>query len=84
MRIQYELSGLDITGDRYAKADADTIRIWDGEVCLIEVTHVRDDGLMMVWAITGSDVGNCLDWDGEFETWQDALASQGVDYRDFR
>jgi len=78
MRIQYELSGEDITGDRYAKADADTVRVWDGDVCLVEVSHVRNDGPIMVWVINGSDAN------GEFESWQDALFSQGVDHRDFR
>jgi hypothetical protein len=50
---QYCRDGYDITSQPlYAEQDADEVRVWDGEFCLLAV--VRDDGC---WRIDTSDVG---------------------------
>ncbi len=67
---QYCRDGYDIGGSFYAEDDADTVRAWDGDFCLIEVTRVGDQE----WMPTGGD-GNWIRLDGHlFPTPADALA----------
>lgn len=68
---QYCAGDRDITTEFYAEDDADKVRAWDNDFCLIEVTHVNGRG----WVPTGGDG----DWtrlaDDEFASPWDALAA---------
>jgi hypothetical protein len=47
---QYCRNGYDITGDFYAEQDADRLRAWDGDFCLIEVRRTS-----LGWEPSGGD-----------------------------
>jgi hypothetical protein len=50
-RKQFCQKGYVITGSLYAAEDADQVRFWDGEFCLIEVVKAQDGR----WDVTGGD-----------------------------
>lgn len=53
--VQYCRGDDDITSDFYAAEDADTVRFWEGDFCLIEVTRWSSAGSFNVWQPTGGD-----------------------------
>jgi hypothetical protein len=67
-RWQFCQGGNDITTSFYAEDDADMVRAWEEDFCLVEVTKV--DGS---WYVTGGD-GNWTPLDGRrFDHYGDAL-----------
>jgi hypothetical protein len=50
---QYCRNGLDITTNFYAEQDADEVRAWDDDFCVLEVRRDGQDPTR--WRITGSD-----------------------------
>jgi hypothetical protein len=82
MTLQFCLSGRDISGDPYARVDADEVRMWDDETLLLAVTDVARPGEQIArWVYSGSDVGHSYSdaqMAAEHEAWQDALESFGL------
>lgn len=54
MRMQYIRDGLDISSDPFAGEDADAVRVWDADTCLVAVAKNDID----LWVYAASDVGH--------------------------
>lgn len=64
----------------YADVDADTVRVWDEDLCLLEVKAHETTGY---WDYTGSDVGFRYDIalmdEKSYEHWKDAVHAFGLE-----
>jgi hypothetical protein len=68
---QYCQAGNEIIGSLYAADDADMVRAWDDDFCLIEVTRTADG----TWEPTGGD-GRWVDLaEKRFASPEEALAA---------
>lgn len=85
MRIDFIQDGRYINGSPDAQVDADCVRVWDGDVCVVELTadnSVSKPGPAR-WTYTGSDMGHTYSdalLSGEWDTWQDGLSAYGIDH----
>jgi hypothetical protein len=61
--------GWDIGGQLYAAEDAATVRAWEGDICLLEVSR-RQDG----WEPTGGDITGWTEMNDRYPTPQEALS----------
>lgn len=83
--IQYYLSGRDISGEPCAKADADTVRLWADDTCLVSVRDQANGEHFQRWKYDGSDIGHLFSvelMETEFESWDDAIDAFSRAYAD--
>lgn len=84
-RLQFISDGRDITNQMYAEVDADEVRAWDEEICLLSVKNVHAEigAPGQVWEYESSDYGHAYSdelLDRTFESWRDAFDAFGINY----
>lgn len=74
MNIQYCADGYDISGSHTAELDADEVRVWDDDFCVIAVSRTPNGK----WIYAASDFV-VETKDAEYESWQEALRAHDID-----